>query len=197
MRLCSAYRDWCEEWNEGLDEPSIASNLFMKYMESNRRCVLGVKRWNSWLLEVEGRDWMGAYSLSGKTNHVTEGCHKMDVMYGELPPHELEWRRANHFLMTKGGNAMSMDEVNKLQMLWNKGCASSQKFQLVCDRLQCLMATKACAYETFATRTRKNVIPSFEKDVCTLVDLLEKGDLYPSDCSEKRKFEEDFWWNHV
>ena len=40
-------------------------------------------------------------------------------------------------------------------------------------------------------------MPSFEKDVCTLVDLLEKGDLYPSDCSEKRKFKEDFWWNHV
>ena len=34
---------------------------------------------------------MGAYSLSGKTNYVTEGCHTMDVMYGELPPHEVEW----------------------------------------------------------------------------------------------------------
>ena len=142
---------------------------------------------------------MAAWSASGKTNYVyvCEGCHKMDVIHRELPPHELEWRQVNHFLMPEGGHAMSIDEVNELQMLWNKGCTSSQKFQVACERSQCLIATKACAHETFAMTTRKSVIPAFEKDLCTLVDLLEKGDLYPCRYSEKRKFEEEFWRDQV
>ena len=29
---------------------------------------------NSWLMEVEGCKWLGAYKLTGKTNYVNEGC---------------------------------------------------------------------------------------------------------------------------
>ena len=74
-------------------EPTIASNLFMKYMESYRRCVHGVKVGNAWLLEVECCEWLKAYVLGGKSNYVTEGCHRIDTLYGgNLTPDELEWR---------------------------------------------------------------------------------------------------------
>ena len=111
MRVNSDYQLWCGEFDEGLDEPSIASNRFIKYVESYKRCVDGVRKWNTWLLEVEAIDWMGAYHLSGKKNYVNEGCHRIDTLYGgRLTEDELEWRRVNQFfLMTEGKGAMSLD----------------------------------------------------------------------------------------
>ena len=88
MRVNGDYQCWCGEFDDGLDEPSIASNRFIKYMESYKRCVDGVSRWNTWLLEVEGIDWLGAYHLSGKKNYVSEGCHRIDTLcMGVVSPH--------------------------------------------------------------------------------------------------------------
>ena len=199
LRVGVSYQKWCDEWNEGLDEPSIVSNLFMKYMESYRRCVGAVKRWNTWLLEIEGSKWLGAFKLTGKTNYVTEGCHRIDTLYGgALTPDELEWRRVNQlFLMTEGGHAMSLDEVNELQMLWIKGAVASPQFSVACKRSRYLMASKASAQEVFGSKTRKSIPPSFESDVCTLTELLLKGNLYPKESDEKRVFDDHFWWDLV
>ena len=49
LRQDERYLQWCDKWNNGLDKPIIASNLFMKYMESYNRCHYGVKRGNTWL----------------------------------------------------------------------------------------------------------------------------------------------------
>ena len=61
---------------------------------------------------------MGAFKFTGKTNYVTEGCHRIDTLYGgDLTTDELELRRTNQlFLVAEGGHALSLDKVNELQM---------------------------------------------------------------------------------
>ena len=171
----------------------------MKYMESYCRCVGAVKRWDTWLLEIEGSKWLGAFKLTGKTNYVAEGCHRIDTLYGGgLTPDELEWRRVNQlFLMTEGGHAMSLDEVNEMQMLWIKGTVKSPQFATACERSKYLMASKACAQEELGSTTKKSNPTSFESDVSTIADLLLKGDIYPKETSEKRVFDDKFWWDLV
>ena len=94
LRLDENYQCWCEEWNDGLDKPTIASNLFMKNTESYRCCHYGVKRGNTWLMDIEGCHWICGYKFVGKQNYVTEACHRVDTLFGgkELTPEELEWR---------------------------------------------------------------------------------------------------------
>ena len=54
----------------------------MKYVDSYRQCVFGVKNGNSWLLEIEGCLWLGGYKLVGNPNYVGEGCWRIDTIYG-------------------------------------------------------------------------------------------------------------------
>ena len=127
--------------------------------------VGGVERWNTWLLEVEGIDWIGAYHLSGKKNYVIEGCHRIDTLYGgRLTEDELEWCRVNQFfLITEGKGAMSLGRTNELLMLWNKSCVPTQRFSTACSQSRVLLVAKACAREVFDVRSRKSVAPSFKK----------------------------------
>ena len=87
--------------------------------------------------------------------------------------------------------------VNELQMWWNKGRITSPKFQTVCERSRYLLASKTCAYEIFECKQRRSVAPACKKDVCDLVNLLEKGALYPLSSEAKRVFNQDFWWDFV
>ena len=86
-------------------------------------------------MEIKGCKWLGAYKLVGKKNYVVEGCWRIDSLYGgSLTPDELEWRRRNQlFVMSEIGHAMSLDELNKLQMWWNKGSITSPNFSIVCE----------------------------------------------------------------
>ena len=67
------------------------------------------------MLEIEGQNWIGGWSMAGKKNYSSEGCHQMDVLYGrELTMHELEWRRASQLVrQTVGGDATSLDHTNE------------------------------------------------------------------------------------
>ena len=166
-RVDKMYKEYCDSWIEGLDEPTIACALFMKYMDSYRRCVDGVKKRNTWLMEIEGALWLGAFKLAEKQNYVTETLHREDVLYGEdMPSEELEWKRRNQlFLMTEGGNAMSLDEVNELLNLWNKGTVTAQDFETVCERSRYVMVSRASAFDSFGCQTKKSVSPSTEVDI--------------------------------
>jgi hypothetical protein len=94
LRQDNLYLVWCDDWNEGLDEPTIASNLFMKYIDSYRRCHYGVKRGNTWLMDIEGCHWMCGWKLVRKSNYTQETCYRIDTLFGgeQLTPEDLEWR---------------------------------------------------------------------------------------------------------
>ena len=124
LRQDDSYLSWCNEWNDGLDEPSIASNLFIKYMESYKRCHYGVERGNTWLMDVEGCHWLCGWKFVGKQNYATEACYRVDTLFGgkELTPEELEWRRINQLItMTPSRFLNLLDEMNDFEMQWNKG----------------------------------------------------------------------------
>ena len=92
---------------------------------------------------------------------------------------------------------MLLDEVNEMQMLWIKGTVKSPQFSIAYERSRYLMASKACAQEELGSTTRKSKPTSFESDVSTIADLLLKGDIYPKETSEKRVFDDKFWWDLV
>ena len=100
-RVDSCFHSWVTEWNESLGEPTILATSFLKYTESYRCCVSGVKNGNSWLMEVECSKWLAAYKLTGKTNYVNEGSSgEVGVLIGTLyggylSPDDLELRRQN------------------------------------------------------------------------------------------------------
>ena len=84
-------------------------------------------------------------------------------------------------------------QTNKNQMHCNKGSVTSPVFSTAYRRSACVMATKACAHETFEAKTKKSVPLSREKDAYSLMNLLESGDLYPKECQEKRGVDKEFW----
>ena len=154
-----------ESWLDCLDKPTVVSALFLKYMQSYRRRDFAVKKWNPWMLEIEGRNWIGGWSMAGKKNYSSESCHRMDILYGgELTMHELEWRQANQLVrQAVGGDTTSLDHTNENLMAWNKGSVTSPIFATVCQRSACVMATKACAHECFEMDNWKSVAPSRKK----------------------------------
>ena len=118
-----------------MDEPTVASELFVKYMASYVRGLYSVKNYNTWNLEKEAHHWIGAFCLVGKPNYVVEGCYRHDTNYTRLTGEGLEWKRNNQlFCMTAGGHAMSMDELNEMLMWWDKGSVTSYHFPTVCTQ---------------------------------------------------------------
>ena len=197
MRMDADFTAWCDEFNEGLDEPTIAANLFIKYVESYRRCYNGAKNGNTWLMDIEGYHWLGGYKITGKTNYVTETCHRMDVLFGGgLTPDELEWRRLNQvFVMTHGGHTMTLDELNELLNWWNKGIVTSPDFETVCNQTRFVSITRGCMHDTFGPGNRKSKKPSVEKDIECLMDLLRNANLWSPNRTEKRELYGDFYWD--
>ena len=99
LRLDENFATFCKEAEMSNDEPTRLCALFLKEIESYLRCIHGVRNQDFWLLEIEGRDWLGAYKICGKNNYVTETLHRMDTLYGDkMSDHDLGWLRMIIFL---------------------------------------------------------------------------------------------------
>ena len=107
--------------------------FFLKNTESYMRCKYGTKKSDFAIMEQEGCDWIGAHKLCGKTNHVIESCRRLESFYDpSVSNFDRESMRCNRFnKLTENGGAISYDEMNELQMTWNKGCVMSPNFQTV------------------------------------------------------------------
>ena len=143
--------------------------------------------------------WLGGYKLSGKTNYVTETLHREDTLYGgPVSPYELEWKRRKQlFVMREMGHAMSLDEVNELLNLWNKGIVTSPFFETVCEQSQYVMVSRSCSFDTFGNDIHRRAPPSVENDILRLMNLFDKANIFPKRCEEKRELHEKFWWDIV
>merc|ERR1712086_338246 len=73
-----AYLSYCTAQEESNDQPTRIVALFLKHMDGYIRSFYAAKNGNSWLLEQEGHDWMPGFKMTGKSNCVTEGCHRID-----------------------------------------------------------------------------------------------------------------------
>lgn len=110
------YLEYCKHWEElTQDEPSKVVALFLKSEEAYLRSSGTIRKSNFWLVEHENRCWHGAYKLSGKDNYVNEGLYQNDLLNGPMMTDiMLECLQLNrYFIMTEGGRAMTMDELNE------------------------------------------------------------------------------------
>ena len=97
LRMDENFSTFCNDAETSNDEPTRLCALFLKEFESYLRCIHGVRN-QDFLLEIEGKDWLGAYKVCGKDNYVTETLHRMDTLYGDkMSDHDLEWLRMNNF----------------------------------------------------------------------------------------------------
>ena len=120
----------------------------------------------------------------------------MSLLYGsEITDEELEWMRRNRlFVMTDGHGAMSLDELNELINLWNKGVVLSPSLDNVCEKSRYILPTRACLFETYKPLTKMKVISLCENDVDSLLKLLSKANVFPADRKLRRTMHSEFFW---
>lgn len=95
----ASFDAFCRSWESSEDEPTRGCALLLKYLDSYKCCIGGVKRGNWWMLEVQGAKWLGGWKVAGKSNYVTETLHQMDSWYGnDMSDEELEWTGATIYV---------------------------------------------------------------------------------------------------
>jgi len=125
----------------------------------------------------------------------------MDTMYGQqMTNHELEWIRMNDvFVLSAGGNAITMDELNKFLNLWNKSCVGTSIFETFCERSKHILTLMKSAYATFGHKRRKrhHAIGSQENSIQKLVDFFTDANIFPSGDDLPCKLTKDFFCDRV
>ena len=142
----------------------------------------------------------GCIQVVWKNNYLHEGLHRIATLYGDkLTRYELELLRMNRFfMMTEGGNAMSMDDVSEMANAWLKSCLKSTNFKDNVERSRYIGSTRKCAYETFGYRSgRSSRLESSKKvNVSQILALLDRCKIF-DDHTAERKFDADFIWREV
>lgn len=94
---------------------------------------------------------------------------------------------------------MSPDDLNEKLMWYNKSPPRQHSFTKKCERSNLILLLRKCGYAAFGKRnTRSKHAPaSRERDVCRLMELFEKANLFPLDCAVKREFTPDFFWDLI
>ena len=132
---------------------------------------------------------------------MTETLRRMDTMYGQqMMNHELEWIRMNDvFVLSAGGNAITMDELNKFLNLWNKSCVGTSIFETFCERSKLILTLMKSAYAVFGHKRRKrhHVIGSQENSIQKLVDFFTDTNIFPSGDDLPHELTKDFFWDRV
>ena len=117
-----------------------------------------------------------------------------------MTSHDLEWIRMNKFfVLSEGGCAITMDQLNEFLNLWLKSCVSLQDFQTFCDRSKHIISLRKCSYETFGKSQAQNncAIGSQEGSVVKLVSFFEEADIFPCTSNVKRAMTPSFFWDGV
>ena len=167
----------------------------MKYMELYRRYHYGVKRGNTWLMDIEGCNWICGWKFAGKHNYATEAYYRVDTLFEgkELIPEELKWRQINQlFTMIPNGSLSLLDEMNEFEMQWNKGSKPCQNFKTVCHQCCHVTISCACLFDTYEHCTGVTWAPTKEANIAALELLIEQGDLWPSNLTLKRSLDINF-----
>ena len=201
MQTHRAYLSYCITQEDCEDKPTRIVALFLKYMDGYMRSFYAVKHCNSWLLEQEGHDWLPGFKITGKRNYVTEGCHRIHMLYGRdvptshgLPDEELEWTRCNRqFTMSNNGDSMNLDKVNKLLNLWNKEMVMSPCFKKVCKHSRYVMFHRSCQMNVFGVANRRSSRTSNQYDVARLTAYFKRADIFLLDASTRREMHKDFF----
>ena len=61
------------------------------------------------------------------------------------------------FVLSAGGNAITMGELNKFLNLWNKSCVGTPNFKTFCDRPKHILTLMKSSYATFGLKRGKRL----------------------------------------
>jgi hypothetical protein len=201
VRVDTTFTEYRSLAENSPDQPTQLCCLLIKLLESYFRCVHAVKKQNFWMCEAENIKWHGAYQVHGKKNYILEGLWRIFILYGpDMENVDLERLRVNRFfLMTAGGNAMSLDDMNEKLNDWLKKCLKSSNFSKNIRDSRFIMTLMKCGYETYGlpSKNRSRHVASQKVNMDKLVALLERTDIFPSDLSMAREFDDEFFWREV
>ena len=124
----------------------------------------------------------------------------METLYGNaMTNYELELFRCNRFFkMSEKGDAMTLDDVNKMLNLWFKMYLTNSDLTMNVDRSRHTGVSRACSFEVFGGRKAHNVRleASKRQNVDKLRELLDRTGIF-NDHSCSREFDDDFFWRSV
>ena len=109
-------------------------------------------------------------------------------------------RMNRFFILSEGGHAVTMDELNEFLNLWNKSCVATSSFESSCERSKHILSLRDCAFDAFGRRKsiqRNRALGQQESEVEKLINFFELVDIFPNDNDIKRKMTEDFFWDRV
>ena len=191
------YKEYSENLEKSVCMKTRVVALFMKYVEDWLMCVDGVKVSDWALLEVLGCDWITMWSAVGKPQYLLEAKRRMEQMYGELTPQDLEYLRMNRFFrMSEGGNTIAHDDCCEKHNLAQKQCPKNSNFETVVKRSKHLHAASRAGKEMFGERTSKSSIPNRKRDVDQIYAFLRKVNVIKLADTECRVSDNTFW-EHV
>ena len=81
LRWDQTFVEYCNNWDDGNDQPTRLCNDLIKMLDGYFRCVHVVKKQDVWLCEVENILWHGAYKACQKKNYADEGMHRIDTLW--------------------------------------------------------------------------------------------------------------------
>jgi len=97
--------------------------------------------------------------------------------------------------LSKGGHAITMDELNGFLNLWNKSCVPTPIFEIYCQRSKHIIALRKSAYASFGKTTNKNSNRAFtgqENSVKKLFDFFLDANIFQGKSSDAREMTKDF-----
>ena len=59
------------------------------------------------------------------------------------------------------------------------------------------MVSWACEFDSFGCKNTQSKKPSNETDIIRLMALISRAKIFPINCSSKRIFEQNLWWDLV
>ena len=58
-------------------------------------------------------------------------------------------------MLSEGGNAITLDELNEFLNLWNKSCVGTPNLETFCEHSKHILTLMKSAYATFGRKTGK------------------------------------------
>ena len=82
------------------------------------------------------------------------------------------------FVMSEGGNAVSLDELNDFLNIWNRSCIGVLNFGKACDCFKHITMMRKCAYEAFGKKYTRSDASNQEVAISRIVVLFEQADVF-------------------
>ena len=186
-------------WETSKHEPSRLVAIFMKCVESYKRCKAAIRKEDFWSLEKESNEWMGPWKVCGKTTYLREQCEYIEHVYdnNKFHPWLRELMRRNSLcVLTSTLKGMAFDEVNELYNAWLKIPPASSYLSTAVNRSKHTMAERKCSNKVWGLSFLCSTSGASEaSDVLLLEGVLAESGIFLS--NHETAMCDDYFWKYV